>query len=184
VALASVVSTAQFPVSTGVVPPPLPPSEVARPPLVEARPEPREDPRVAIRYAVDEALAPLQQTVRELQRRIEELERRPAQVISQVVGSPSATSAGAGSATAARPVEAHRAAHSAAASPSIPVAVSLAPRAPVLDIKAIERDTNIVVDGALDGSRRKRRLALTFAFFLIVIFGGLFAALAYSYQPH
>ena len=69
--------------------------------------------------------------------------------------------------------------------PPIPITVgSIAPRRPVLDVAAIERDASIQIDGALDGRRRKLRLALTFTLLLLVVFGGLFAALAYSYTPH
>jgi hypothetical protein len=69
--------------------------------------------------------------------------------------------------------------------PPIPITVaSIAPRAPILDVAAIERDASIHIDGAIDGRRRKVRLAVTFVLLLLVVFGGLFAALAYSYAPH
>jgi hypothetical protein len=136
-----------------------------------------------VRHAVDEALQPVQQGFRELLRRIEELERRPATTTTIVAAAPSPVAVS----TAPAVSEAHRMAqpsYSAAIAASIPITVSLAPRAPVLDVAAIERDASIDVDGALDGRRRKRRLALTFVLLLLVVFGGLFAALARSYSPH
>jgi hypothetical protein len=161
-------------------------------PVAEPRFEPREDPRVAARVAVEEAIAPMLHQVRELQRRIEELERRPAQ--SAVVHAPAAPAYGAAAMLPTTPpVVSMAASPSAAAShashapivSSIPIAIgSIAPRPAVLDVRAIERDTSISVDGAIDGSKRKRKVFFTFAFVLIAVFGGLFAALARSYQPH
>jgi hypothetical protein len=155
-----------------VVPPPIPNIEpvVARAPAHERQPEPRDDggdsSRVA-RAAITEALAPVQQTVRELLRRIEELEKRPAQTV-----------------VTAAPAEGYRQPQpSYAGAIAVPINTSLAPRPPTLDIAAIERDTSIQVDGALDGRKRKRRLAITFVLLLLVVFGGLFGALAHSYTP-
>ncbi len=108
------------------------------------------------------------------------LERRPAPAIAP---SPPAHLASAAPVAAAPPAPAY-ASRPVSLSPGIPVAVSLAPQAPVLDVKAIERDVNIEVDGALDGRKRRRRLLLSFTFLLVAVFGGLFAALARSYQPH
>jgi hypothetical protein len=55
---------------------------------------------------------------------------------------------------------------------------------PLLDVAAIERDVSIDVDvSALDGRRRKRRMVLLLVLALLVVFGGLFAMLALSYQP-
>ena len=68
-----------------------------------------------------------------------------------------------------------------AAVSAIPITYS---RPPMLDVKAIERDTSISVDSALDGSKRKRNLAIIVTILILAIFGGLFAMLAQSYAPH
>jgi hypothetical protein len=161
------------PPAAAVVPPPIPIAEpaVVRAPVYERAVIPREEAEAATRAAVDHALAPVQQTVRELLRRIEELEKRPAQTTISVA-----------------PADGYR-----QPQPSYPdgyrqpqasyAGVSITPRAPVLDVAAIERDASIQVDGALDGRKRKRRLAITFALLLILVFGGLFGALAHSYTP-
>jgi len=69
------------------------------------------------------------------------------------------------------------------------LAPSTIPRAPALshasiDIRAIERDPSIVVEGALDGKNRRLRLILTFLFAIIVVFAVLGFALIRSYAPH
>ncbi len=185
---AAQVTPPQAPVA--VAPPPLPPPEPAlsRAPAHDSSAEPREDPRRIARAAVDEALAPVQQTVRELLRRIEELERRPAQTVTHVAAqaaAPPAVSHAAPSPAMAAPYRQPQPSYSSAMAAEVPVVMgSLAPRPPVYDVKAIERDTNIEVDGAIDGRKRKRRLAITFVLLLLAIFGALFGALAYSYSPH
>jgi hypothetical protein len=140
-----------------------------------------------VRAAVGEALAPVQQAFRNIERRLDDLERRPVAV------APLPTAAIPGATAHMRPPQATvpggAAAPGAAAlpvsMPPIPITVaSLVPRAPLLDVAAIERDANIQIEGALDGRRRKVRLAVTFVLLLLVVFGGLFAALAYSYAPH
>jgi hypothetical protein len=180
----------QPPVAPVVQPPvtaPAPPSiapvdvsfdraSVAVPPL------PREDAEIRVRATVAEAVAPLNQTIRELLRRVEELERRP-------VPQPAAAVSVVASPAVATPADAYRQPQpSYPAAISVPAAPPSAPaviaRAPTLDVAAIERDVHIDVDFALDGRRRRRRLAITFVLFLVVVFGGLFAALANSYTPH
>jgi hypothetical protein len=146
-----------------------------------------------VRSAVGEALAPVQQAFRDIQRRLDDLERRPMTVVASA-------SAVAAAPTALAPMRRPQATFPggvAAPGSVVPVSVapaslvpipvtvgSIAPRPPLFDIAAIERDTNIQIDGAIDGRRRKLRLALTFVLLLLVVFGGLFAALAYSYAPH
>jgi hypothetical protein len=175
-------AVATTPVAPAVVtPPPLPvaPAHVSPPPLAqeparayrETAVAPAEDPRPIIRAAIDEAMVPVHQALRDLVRRVEELEKRPA-----VVAAP---------APAAGPIvrDAYR-----QSMPSYPPPVTthsaVLPQAATLDIAAINRDVHIDMDGALDGSKRRRRLALTFVLLLLVVFGGLFGALAHSYTPH
>jgi hypothetical protein len=159
--------------AAAVVPPPIPVAEpaVVRAPVYERAVIPREEAEAATRAAVDHALAPVQQTVRELLRRIEELEKRPAQAMISVAPTDGYR----------QPQPSHADGYRQA-QPSY-AGVSITPRAPVFDVAAIERDTSIQVDGALDGRKRKRRLAITFALLLILVFGGLFGALAHSYTP-
>jgi hypothetical protein len=146
------------------------------PPAPTAAHDGREDPRAAVRLQVEQALAPVLQSMRDMHRRLDDLERRPAPM---VVG------AAAPAIASALPEPPRQAAAPQAGPPSaIPVTVaSLSPRAPIFDVKAIERDVTVVVDGALDGSKRRLRLGLTFAFILLAVFGGLFFALAQSYRP-
>jgi|CZKU01.1.fsa_nt_gi hypothetical protein len=181
----SLVTPPQLPVAVAVhaSPPPLAP--VAPPPLTAVAhagppalpPEPAraqppalpyEDARPLIRAAIDEAMVPVHQALRDLVRRVDELEKRPATVVTQ-----------------AAPVvrEAYR--HSMPSyPPPITTHAAVLPQAPTLDIAAINRDVHIDMDGALDGSKRRRRLALTFVLVLLIVFGGLFGALAHSYAPH
>ncbi len=163
---------------------------LARAPLPPTRVEPQQDPSALVRAAVGEALAPVQHAFRDLQRRIEDLERRPA-AAPAVVGVAPAPAAGIPAAQAVvapapyRPPQATYPGPGVVSLAPIPITVaSIAPRPPLFDVAAIERDASVVIDGALDGRRRKVRLALTFVLILLVIFGGLFAALANSYQPH
>jgi hypothetical protein len=133
-----------------------------------------------VRAAVGEALAPVQQAFRNIELRLDHLERRPA-----------APTAIPGATAHMRPPQATvpggvlaPAASAPVSMPPIPITVgSIAPRPALLDVAAIERDTSIQIDGALDGRRRKVRLTVTFVLLLLVVFGGLFAALAYSYAP-
>jgi hypothetical protein len=142
-----------------------------------------------VRSAVGEALAPVQLAFRDIQRRLDDLERRPVTVAASAppitvpapMRPPQATYPGG----AAAPGSVVPVSVAPASIVPIPVTVaSIAPRPPIFDIAAIERDVSIQIDGAIDGRRRKRRLALTFVLVLLVLFGGLFAALANSYAPH
>jgi hypothetical protein len=58
---------------------------------------------------------------------------------------------------------------------------ALAPRSLAYDPAV---DVHIDMDGAIDGRKRKRRTVGTLVFVIVVAFGGLFAALYSSYQPH
>ena len=150
-----------------------------------------EDLRTIVRAAMGESLVPVQQAFRDIHRRIDELERRPVAVTPAAVAI-TAPAAPAASSAAAPPYRPPQATLPGASIAPIPVTlgslapgpVSLTPRAPILDVAAIERDASVTIDGAIDGRRRKVRLAITFVLLLLVVFGGLFAALAYSYQPH
>jgi hypothetical protein len=162
----------------------MPPVDVSFEPASIAAPsQAREDAEARVRIAVAQAVAPLNQTIRELQRRIEELERRPA------AQAPAAAFNVVASTVSAVPVEAYRqrqASHPGAIAVPSPAASApaLAARAQVLDVAAIDRTVSVDADFALDGRRRRRRLVITFVLFLVAVFGGLFAALANSYAPH
>jgi hypothetical protein len=151
------------------------------PAVAVARAETPEELRLRIRAAVDEALAPVQQTVRELLRRIEELERRPAQPAAPVVTMLPAHAMAPPSEPYRRQQPSYPAAIAVSVAPS-PQAVSA--QGAVLNLAAIERDVHVQMDGGLDGRRRRRRLVWTLVLFVLVVFGGLGAALASSYTPH
>jgi hypothetical protein len=176
-----VVTPPQLPVTaTHVGPPQLPvtathvgPPPLAQEPLrAQREAAPREDPRPLIRAAIDEAMIPVHQALRDLVRRVEELEKRPAAAAAPAIHA---------AAPAGR--DAYR-----QSMPSYPPPVAahgaLVPQGRTLDIATINRDVHVEVDGAIDGKRRRRRLAVTVALVLLVVFGGLFGALAYSYTPH
>jgi hypothetical protein len=152
-----------------------------------------EDLRAIVRAAMGESLVPVQQAFRDINRRIEELERRPAVTAPALIAAaPVAAAATASPNAVAAPYRPPQATHPGGSMAPIPVTLgslapgpaSLTPRAPILDVAAIERDASVTIDGAIDGRKRKVRLAITFVLLLLVVFGGLFAALAYSYQPH
>jgi hypothetical protein len=130
--------------------------------LVSTSLESRPDLRPLVRAMVDQAIEPLDRTVRDLRRRLEELERRPPP-IPVVIAAPSPV--------AASPTS--------RAYPSLP---STPAPAHVLDLAAIERAVRLDPEmQALSGRRRRLRIVLGVAFFLFVVFGGLFLALAQSY---
>jgi hypothetical protein len=144
---------------------------------VPAPSPPREDPEARAR-AIAEVIAPLQQTIRELLRRIEELERRPVQAAAPALVHPAPT------APMAVPAEPYR--HPQPSYPAA-IAVPVAIRAPAVAREPVSPGSVADIDidaGVLDGRRRRRRLAITFVLLLLVVFGSLFGALAYSYTPH
>jgi hypothetical protein len=124
-------------------------------PLQQAIPQSQQDLRPVVRAMVDASVALLEEKVRDLQRRVEELElRRPPPLAA---------------ASAHAYATAHAAAHPAT-------------RAPVLDIATIERTVQLGPEAAsFDGTRRRRRLFVATVVGIVVVFGGLFAALAQSY---
>ena len=163
-------------------------SVLSRAPQAAQHVELGEDPRALVRAAVGEALAPVQQAFREIQRRLDELERRPLVVApapAAAAGSPDATSPGDLPRRRRRRRRRPPASVVPVSMAPIPMTMgSIAPRPPVLDVAAIERDRSVSIDGAIDGRRRKLKIAITFTLLLLAVFGGLFAALAYSYTPH
>jgi hypothetical protein len=101
---------------------------------------------------------PLGKAVRELQRRLEALERRSLPAIAM--------------------------APTPAPLPSVWSQVPRTPQRP-MDVAAIERSVSSDPDiHAFDGRHRRLRTLLTVFSVLIVVFGGLFAALAASYTHH
>jgi hypothetical protein len=118
--------------------------------------------------AVDMAMVPLTQVLSEILRRVEELERRAQAAPAMGYG-------------AMPPARAAMPSYQAIDPGGISRVTAVAPKA--LDIRAIERDTSIVVDGALDGRNRRLKLILTFVFALIAVFAGLGFALIKSYAP-
>jgi len=135
------------------------------------------DVRLIVGAIVEDALFPLQRAIAESHLRIAELERRPLSATAKILPETTLGAAGAMPAPYA----------SAIAAPARAVGVvpaAIAPRAPLLDVKGIERDVPIDFDNPFDGRRRRRRLGALLVVALLVIFGGLFALLAESYTPH
>jgi hypothetical protein len=140
------------------------------------------DVRLIVRTLMEEALLPLQRAIVESQQRIAEIERRPASAVPTVVV-----------ASAAQPQQPqqtqplHQAPYaSAIAAPVRSVVASyadIAPPAPLLDVRAIERDVPLDFDNPFDG-RRKRKVVVLMVVALLAVFGGLFALLAQSYASH
>jgi hypothetical protein len=142
------------------------------------------DVRLIVRTLVEEALLPLQRALVEAQQRITELERRPPPAAPTVVvaatPAPSATAAPAYASAIAAPAAAVTVAPARSLAPQF----STVPPAPLLDVKAIERDVQLDFKNPFDGARRRRRMAAFLVVALLAIFGGLFALLAESYAPH
>ena len=122
---------------------------------------------------MEEALLPLQRAIVESQQRIAELERRPASATSTVhveaTGSHAAVPYASAMAAPARVTTAP---------------LVMTPQAPLLDVRAIDRDIRIDFDNPFDGRRRRRRMGALMVVVLLALFGGLFALLAQSYTPH
>lgn len=141
---------------TRVGPMPVAPAKVVQPTPVNLE----QELRPIVRALVEAAFTPLERRLRDLQTRLDELERRPAPA-------PVVMAAPAPAPSFAR-----------AYAPSHPNPVA----GPILNVAAIERSVKLDSElGVFDGRRRRLRLALAVAFGLIVLFGGLFAALAESY---
>lgn len=110
-----------------------------------------------VRTAVEQAVAPLNHVIRDLQRRLEEVERRPA---------PAPVVMAAPAPPAPRPIQ--------------PSYVNVAARP--IDVAAIERSVSLAPEmREFDGRRRRTRLVVAVVFGCLVVFAGLFAALAQSY---
>ena len=106
-----------------------------------------------VRAAVEQAIAPLDGAMRDLQRRLEDVERRPAP--APVIMAPGVV----------------RAAPMGQPQPSYP-------QARAIDVAAILGPEM----QAFDGRRRRTRLVVTVVLACLVVFAGLFAALAQSYS--
>jgi hypothetical protein len=147
----------------------------------------REESRLLVREAIDEALAPLHYALRALERRVESLEANagtapaappPAAAPMPPVMAPPAALARAIPPPAAASVIVQpdprdpygAVAPAPAPAPADVITIPPAPRAPALDW-----DT-----APFDGARRRRRLAIAFGFFVLLIFGALFGALIWS----
>jgi hypothetical protein len=125
----------------------------------------------ALQATIEAALAPMQRTLADLARRVEELERRPqaaALIAASAAAAPRALMRSYPSLDAGGPPEIRMPARSHHS----------------LDVAAIERDTSIVVDDALNGRSRRRRLVLALVFLFVALFGVLGYAVARSYAPH
>jgi hypothetical protein len=122
--------------------------------------------------------------LREAEQRVADFERRLAQVAVPI-------SPGAHSPPAIALPMVSAVSPAAASTPAVPAAslvpvIQRAPSAAAIDVAALARDVHLDRGeiSAFDGSRRRRRMIVLFGFFLLVVFGGLFAMLAESYSRH
>ena len=177
---------------------------------VPAPAPPKADEESRIQTAVEAAVRPLRNSMLDMQRQLEEAqriirEREQAAATQPAATQPAATQPAATQPAATQPAATQPAATQPAPTPLAPEAsqaaqplATVAPLppvrarmpsllavpaadAPLLDLKAIEQDTSIATDDAFDGRRRKRRILVVFAVFLLAAFGALFALLAQSY---
>jgi hypothetical protein len=173
------VEVMQFPEAKDPAPSPVAPAPsrtAEAPPVSNAQLSPttpvaeyRPDVRPIVRALIEQAIAPLERTVRELQQRLQDLERRPT---TAAVTMPATTAAPA-------PVAARAfAARQAHASPAATM-----PSGQALDVAAIERTVRLdpEIEAAFSGRRRRLRGTIAVVLLFVVLFGGLFAALAQSY---
>jgi hypothetical protein len=176
------------------IPPPSGTRPVApRPPPLVRVPEPssptlpglpiaelREENRIFVKAAVDDAIAPLALELRMLRTRIEDLERkrpteRPAPLPAPVV------------AAVAPPPVAPLSIAPPAPAPPTPPAQSFAFGAPpssIVPSELLVPETNLSIDyelRAVDGGRRRRRTAAAVGFAILVVIGGMLGAMALSY---
>jgi hypothetical protein len=106
-------------------------------------------------------LAPVEQAFAELQRRVEELERGPNAVPPELQQRIDALK-----------MRAHTAPVTYARS------ISVAPPPP-----AFSAVDDIDIDSPFDGKARRRRVVIAFVVLILVVFGALLGAMAYSYSP-
>jgi hypothetical protein len=62
--------------------------------------------------------------------------------------------------------------------PTYAIPISVAPPPPTLTVPI-----DIDIDTPFDGRSRRRKVVVRFVIFLVLVFGGLVAAMAYSYSP-
>ena len=156
-------------------------------------------PRARLESLIDAALAPVYRILRDLERRLEDLERRPRQNTLVAAPPPPALAPLPApdplAAAIARPAPAPAPPPTPAPAPAIAPAPAPAPvriaqatpsvmrsAAPALDLAAIAHERHTDLDVPFDGARRRRRIAIGFVVFLVVVFGILFGVLAQSYM--
>jgi hypothetical protein len=132
----------------------------------------REDARVLLREALEEALAPLHYAVRNLERRLDTLETSASRSLGDHGrADPPAPPPRAIPPPASVIVQNDpRDPFGSVVMASEVVTIPPAPRAPALDWET----------SPFDGARRKRRIALLFALMVLIVFGALFGALIWS----
>jgi hypothetical protein len=155
-------------------PRPLPAAGPAALPAAEPAALTAADVRLIVRTIVEEALLPLQRAIVDSQHRIAELDRRSVAATQKLLveATPGPSAVAHASHAVAAPVR------------TVAFPIAMVPQAPLLDLKAIERDIPIDFDNPFDGRRRRRRMGALLIVALLAIFGGLFALLAESYTPH
>jgi hypothetical protein len=141
----------------------------------------REDARVLLREALDEALAPLHYAVRDFERRLDALEsaaaRAPAPPPQHEYAHAPPPPVAPAQAPRAIPPPASVIVQNDPRDPfgsvvmaSEVVTIPPAPRAPVMDWET----------SPFDGARRRRRVVVLFGLLVVIVFGALFGALIWS----
>lgn len=142
----------------------------------------RNEARLMVRSALEEALAPLHYSIRDLERRLGDLERRPA---SAATPPTSAAAPGVGPPQAlyvnpAAPApEMRRMARSNPFAAAAPAEIAAAPV--VVPARQVSVPQDVVA--SFDGSRRRRRITIFFILALLLTIGALLAAMIGSRLP-
>ncbi|MGO9711992.1 MAG: hypothetical protein ACLQBL_24235 [Polyangiaceae bacterium] len=170
--------------------PPLPPK---RPPL----PTPvatstadilQEEMRLFVKAAIADAVAPLRRAIEAAQARVEELEAKLA--AAPAIPAPAAPPLRATSLPPAPLLDAQIAPAPYLAAPPFaePFATipppAIAPPAAVVPLESWVPESNVSIDHelrAMDGDRRRKRLAMAVGFAVLLVVGGMLSAMALSY---
>jgi hypothetical protein len=151
-------------------------------PLAAATPAARAvAPAPMVQQPTPTPLAPVESALVELQRRVEELERGPNTVPPQLQQRIDALKARAHATPGSIPPPGAIPAvvgGGLVLGPTYARSISVAPPPPTL---AVTGDVDI--DTPFDGRARRRKVVIGFVIFLLLVFGGLVGAMAYSYSP-
>jgi hypothetical protein len=126
-------------------------------------------------------LAPVENALVELQRRVEELERGPNTVPPELQQRINALKARAHATPGSTPPPGAIPAvvgGGLVLGPTYARSISVAPPPPTFTVTG-----DIDIDTPFDGRARRRKVVVGFVIFLVLVFGALVGAMAYSYSP-